>query len=189
MQNLARAVAAGILAVALAVPALAEETPFEATGEVRFLAYGASGSGASWSADRVVGPMVNMSRREDGGWAGDLLGRDLSLNLESGRLTGSNVNLQISQKGGRIDVEGLFYNQRVRISLDGKKLQGRMGDCSFDFARAKNGAVFRGDVGCMRPGQRMPASGKAGLELFGEAASENPPLPQLALALIATLPS
>jgi hypothetical protein len=187
MQNLARA--AAVLATVLAAPSFAQEAPFEATGEIRFLAYGASSSGASWSADRVVGPAVNMTRREDGGWAGDLLGRDLSLNLEGNRLTGSNVNLLISQKGSRIDVEGLFYNQRVRISLDGKKLQGRMGDCSYDFARTRGGTAYRGDVGCMRQGQRIPAAGKAGIELYGEATSANPPLPQLALALVAILPS
>jgi hypothetical protein len=187
MPNLHR-VAVALVAL-LAVPALGQEQPFEATGEIRFVAYGAMGSGASWSAERVVGPAVNMTRREDGGWAGDLLGHDLSLNLDKDRLSGPNVNLLFSQKGGKIAVEGLFYSQRVRISMDAKKLQGRMGECSYDLARTKAGTLFRGDVGCMRQGQRVPAAGKAGVELFGEAASANPPLPQLAIALVAVLPS
>jgi hypothetical protein len=187
MPNLHR-VAVALVALA-AVPTFAEDQPYEPTGEIRFVAYGALSSGASWSAERVVGPAVNMTRREDGGWAGDLLGHDLSLNLDKDRLSGPNVNLLFSQKGGKIAIEGLYYNQRVRISMDGKKLQGRMGECSYDLARTKSGTVFRGDVGCMRLGQSVPAAGKAGIELFGEAASPNPPLPQLALALVAILPS
>ena len=187
MTNAARialALAAGAFA-----PALADEQGFAPTGEIRFVAYGALASGAAWSADRIVGPVVNMARREDGGWAGDLLGHDLSLNLDSNRLSGPNVNLLFSQKGSKIDVEGLFYGQRVRITMDGKKLEGRMGDCSYQFKRSRSGLAYQGDVGCMRRGAIFPAAGKAGLELLGEAAGPNPPLPQLTLALVAILPS
>ncbi len=183
MSTLVRGLAA--LAALAAAPAFAQETPYEPTGEVRFHA-GGLGSGASFSADRVVGPSVNMTRREDGGWAGDLRGHDLDLRATDTRLMGPNVNLLFSQKGDRVEVEGLFFNQRIRVKLDARKLEGRFGACSMDMARSKEGSTFRGDVGCLRAG--MPASGKGAIQLLGEAAGSKPPLPQLALALTAVLP-
>jgi hypothetical protein len=185
MNRSARA-AAAVLFVALAPSALAQSTEYEPTGEVRFRA-GGFGGGASFSADRVVGPRVNMTRREDGGWAGDLLGHDLDLHLDNGRLSGPNVNLTFSQKDDKVAIEGLFFGDRVRVNFDRKKFQGRMGGCSVDLTRLKSGAIFRGDFGCMGPGTRLPASGKGDLEFYGDAALEKPPLPQLTLALVATL--
>ncbi len=177
--------AAAVLLASIAASALAQSPEYEPTGEVRFRAGGFGGS-TSFSADRVVGPNVNMTRREDGGWAGDLLGQNLDLHLDPNRLSGPNVNLGFSQKGDAISIEGLFFGRRVRLDFDRKKLQGRMGACSLDMKHLKTAAIFRGSYGCMAGGG-MPASGIGDVQLYGDAAAEKPPLPQLTLALVATL--
>ena len=183
MKTLRRTVSISVLLLAL--PAVGQDAPFEPTGEVRFHVVGALASGASFDEARVVGPTVNLTRREDGSWAGDLAGENLSLDVGERRATGPNVNLLYSQKAGRTDVEGLVFGRRIRMALDAKGLRGRVGSCSFDLARKT--AVLRGDVGCV-PGASLPATGKATLELIGQAADEYPPLPQLALVLVAVLP-
>lgn len=176
-----------LAAAIVAAPAAAQEVPYEPIGEVRFITVG-MGAGASFDEDRIVGPAVNLTRREDGTWAGDLGGRDLDLHGSDGKLVGANVSLNYSQKDGRTEVEGLFFGTRIRFSLDAKRFRGRIGTCSIDFTR-RGGGVYRGDVGCVRSGTRLPNTGKARMELLGEAAGASPPLPQLAFALISILPS
>jgi hypothetical protein len=178
--------AAALLFVALAPSTPAQSPEYEPTGEVRFNG-GGFASGASFSAERVVGPNVNMTRREDGGWAGDLRGHNLDLHLDNDRLSGPNVNLSFSQKGDKVTIEGLFFGQRVRASLDRKKFEARMGACSLDLKRLKVGTIFRGNFGCVNPGTRLPASGTGDLQLYGDATLEKPPLAQLTLALVAAL--
>lgn len=187
MRATVRSVPLLAAAAMAALPAFAQNAPYEPTGEVRFITVG-MGAGASFDDDRIVGPAVNLTRREDGTWAGDLGGRDLDLHGSGGKLVGANVSLSYSQKDGRTEVEGLFYGTRIRFSLDAKKFRGRIGACSIDFTR-RGGGTYRGDVGCLRAGARLPNTGKARMELLGEAATTTPPLPQLAFALIAILPS
>lgn len=176
-----------LVAALSATPALAQEGPFEPTGEVRFHASAGLGSGASFDETRIVGPAVNLTRREDGSWAGDIAGQDVSLNVDRQRLSGPNVTLTFRQQGGRTEVEGLFYGERVRLSVDAKKLKGRYGRCSFDLTR-RGPPVYRGDVGCISQAARLPAAGKAAVELIGEAAAPVPPAAQVGLALVAILP-
>jgi hypothetical protein len=179
-------VALAVAALAGAAPAFAQEPPFEPTGELRFVGRGALAAGAAFDETRVVGPAVNMTKRDDGSWAGDLLTANLDLEVTPTGVRAPNVNLQLGQKAGRTTIEGLFYGQRVRVEIDRKRLRGRFGACSMDMAR-KGAAMFRGDVGCMRP-EGPPISVKSSIELIGTAAAENPPLPQFALALLAVLP-
>jgi hypothetical protein len=84
-------------------------------------------------------------------------------------------------------VEGIFFGQRVRITVDGKKFTGRYGTCSLDLRRRTEGS-YRGDVGCMRS-NTFPSAGRVQLRLMGDATSAAPPLPQFVIALLAVLPS
>jgi hypothetical protein len=176
-----------VAAALAAAPAVAQESPFEPTGEIRFHASAGLGSGASFDETRIVGPAVNLTRREDGSWAGDLAGQDVNLVGGETKLSGPNVNLTFKQKGGKTEVEGLFYGERVRLSVDAKKIKGRYGRCSFDLTR-KGPPIYRGDVGCMSQESRLPAAGKAAIELIGKAAADVPPGPQVGLAFVAILP-
>lgn len=186
MSPLARA-AALVIALAAAAPAAAQDVPFEPTGEIRM--NGVSGfSSVSFDQERIVGPVVNLTGREDGTWAGDLGGQDLDLHPVSGGLQAPNVTLKFRTKDGRTTVEGLYFGQRVRIELDAKKLSGRFGSCSMSLKR-KGAPVYSGDLGCLNAGARLPTAGRVWVELMGEAASSTPPLPQFALALLAVLTS
>jgi hypothetical protein len=176
-----------LLPAAAALLAALPAAAFDPTGEVLFHIRGSAGTSAAFDGDRLVGPDVNLTRQDGGGWAGDLKGQNLDLDVTPKRVSGPNVNLVFSQKGGRTEIEGLFYGVRVRIAMDRKRLKGRIGSCSLDLGR-KAPSLFHGDVGCIRRGATFPQAGKGALELSGEAANELPPLPQLAFALIAVLP-
>jgi len=186
MTPLARAVATAA-ALAAAAPAAAQDVPFEPTGELRM--NGVSGfNSVSFDQDRIVGPIVNLTRRDDGSWAGDIGGKDLDLHPIEAGLQAPNVKIKFKSKDGRTAIEGLYFGQRVRIELDAKKLSGRFGACSMTLKR-RGPPVYHGDLGCLRPGDRLPLAGRVSLEVIGEAASANPPLPQFALALLAVLTS
>src|SRR5690242_902387 len=88
-----------------------DRPPFEATGELRFHGYGSVGTSAAFDGERLVGPTVNLTRREDGTWGGDLAGQNMDLEVTERRVSGPNVSLALSQKDGRTEVEGLFFNQ------------------------------------------------------------------------------
>lgn len=174
-----------VLAALAAAPHAA--LAFEPTGELSFNAGGLAGGGASFDQERVVGPSVNVSRQETGGWAGDLSGSNMELAVSPTRLSGAGVSLALEQRPNALKVEGLFFGQRVRLELDAKKFSGRYGRCSFDLTRKAPG-IYRGDVGCLRTGS-FPSTARVVFRLSGQAADETPPMPQLALALLAVLPS
>lgn len=175
----------------LAGPAAGQDAgPFEATGEVRFRVTGGITTGASYNATRVVGPAVNMTQREDGSWAGDLLSENLDLRAiadeKSLRAEGSFFTLVQRISNGKTEIEGQFKGVRFRATVDAKRVKARFGDCSLDVE--KKGTVYRGDIGCVVPGESLPQTGRAVLDLMGDAV-ERVPFPQLGLALMAVLPN
>ncbi|HET9554570.1 MAG TPA: hypothetical protein VFP50_16515 [Anaeromyxobacteraceae bacterium] len=174
-----------VLAALSAAPRAA--LAFEPTGELTFNAGGLSAGGAAFDGERVVGPSVNVSRQESGGWAGDLSGANMELAVSASRLSGAGVSLALEQRPNALKVEGLFFGQRVRLALDEKKFVGRYGRCSFELTRKAPG-IYRGDLGCMRTGS-FPSTARVVFRLTGQAADATPPLPQMILALLAVLPS
>ena len=98
-------------------------------------------------AHRGTGREPPLARREDGSWAGDLAQDDDLVGGET-KLSGPNVNTTFKQKGGKTEVEGLFYGERVRLSVDTEEDQGplRLGARSIS---RKGPPIYRGDVGCM----------------------------------------
>ncbi len=181
----ARAVAlAALLAAPLA--GTAQDTSFQATGEVFFLGWDGIGSGASYSEDRIVGPNVNLTRRDDGGWAGDLLGQNVDLAVTPTRLSAPNLDVHGEKKGDELTVRGNVFGRRFSLQKTPKSVSGRSGNCSFDLSRRQPG-VMQGEVGCTDPRSVFPATGHGTLKLAGNAAEREPSLPQLALALIAVM--
>jgi len=173
------------LASLLAAPAA---LAFDPSGEVTFgLAAGLGGS-ASFDGERVVGPAVNVSREDGAGWAGDIRGGDMVLEVTATRLKGAGVSIALDRKPGELHVEGILFGQRVRLELKQKTFTGRYGSCSFDLHR-KGPGFYRGEVGCMREGTTIAATASATMRLTGEADTPEPPLPQMALALLAILPN
>ncbi|HZZ84010.1 MAG TPA: hypothetical protein VFE30_05695 [Anaeromyxobacteraceae bacterium] len=180
-----RALLLAACTLTLAAPALAQE--LKPTGEVRFLASGSSSSSASFDEARVVGPLVNMTRRADGTWAGDLKRRDYDLHLDGDRLHGPNFDVHVSSRDGRTQVRGLVDGKRLSFEMDEKGLSGRFGTCSLDMPRRSPG-FFHGQVGCASRKGGLGSTGQAGLAFTGAAGEAVPPPAQLALALAAVLP-
>jgi hypothetical protein len=174
-----------ILVVAAAAFAGAPARAYEPIGAVIFRGSGAGAAGASFDEERLVGPAVNMKRTE-GGWVGDLAGQNLNLTVSGKKLYAPNVTLMVQKDDkGNIRVEGQWFGARLRVDFDEKRARGRFGGCSLDLKRTAAGH-YNGDVGCIRGS--MPVTSRVTLKLLGEAATGNA-LPQLALALVAVLPS
>lgn len=174
------------LAASLASPfeASAQSPSFQPAGEILFVPWGSTGAGVSYSDDRIVGPNVNLTRRDDGGWAGDLMGQNVDLSVTPTRLSGPNFDVHIESKGDELRVRGNAFGVHVSVEVDPKRIAGRSGNCSFDLTRRMPG-VFRGEVGCASPRAILPSTGTATLKLAGNAAAREPSLPQFALALLA----
>jgi hypothetical protein len=176
------------VATLLAAPfaGAAQSPTLQATGEVYFLAWGEVGVGISYGDDRIVGPNVNLTRRDDGGWAGDLLGQNVDLMVTPTRLSAPNFDVHVERKADLLVVRGNVFGRRFSIEMTPKELSGRSGNCSFDLSRRGPG-LLRGSVGCADPRSTFPSTGTSTLKLAGDAAQREPSLPQLALALIAAL--
>lgn len=183
----ARALAVTIL-LATPLAGAAQSPPFQATGEIYFLGFGGAGGGASYSDDRIIGPTVNLTRREDGGWAGDLLGQNVDLLVTPTRLSAPNFDVHLERKGDLLIIRGNVFGQHFSVEMTPKALSGRSGNCSFDLARREPG-LLRGSIGCMTRRSSLPSTGSGTLKLAGDAAGREPSLPQLALAFIAVLAS
>jgi hypothetical protein len=179
-----------------ALLAAAPASAFDPTGEV-FLTVQGTSSGAVFDEERVAGPGVNMTGQEDGSWAGDVDGQNLDLDIENGRASAPNFAISYRKDGDEVRVEGLVGDSRLRVVIGPRHATARFGECSFDLDR-KGPGTFYGSVGCVRRGGRGVglaserlgglATNFARLTLEGEAATADPPEPQLALALIAVLP-
>jgi hypothetical protein len=129
---------------------------------------------------------VNLTRREGGGWAGDIAGQNVSLEVSDRRVSGANVDLHLVAEAGKRTVRGNFFGQRLWLEYSGKKLSGRFGDCSLSLQQRRAG-VLEGDVGCIERAGTLPRTAHAILQLAGDAARPEPPMPQFALALLALL--
>lgn len=175
-----------LLPAALAALLAAPASAFEPTGELTFRVRGNAGTGASFDAERLVGPSVNLTRREGGSWAGDIAGQNVSLEVSDRRVSGANVDLHLGNDGKKRMVRGNFFGRRLWLEYSGKKLSGRFGDCSLSLERRRAG-VLEGDVGCVERAGNLPRTAHAILQLAGEAAQAEPPMPQFALALVALL--
>ena len=110
------------------------------------------------------------------------------MNLVGGetKLSGPNVNLTFKQKGGKMEVEGLFYGERVRLSVDARD-QGPLRQVLVR-SHAQGAADIPRGRGLHEPGVAAAAAGKASIELIGKAAADVPPGPQVGLAFVAILP-
>jgi len=164
---------------------LAAAPEWEPAGEVVFHIRGQPGTGASFDADRLVGPTANLTRT-DGTWAGDIAGENVSLEISPSRIVGSNVDLHVGQEKGKTSIRGLFFGRQLKLEYDTKTVSGRVGACSFNLDR-KGAGNFEGAVGCVRRRQTLPQTGYGVLKLIGHAADQPPSFPQLPLALVAVL--
>jgi len=151
------------------VPESSPDLDFQAMGEVL-----TRDSSAAFSDWRVVGPHVNLTRQEDGTWAGDIAQTNVVLTSSVGRLSGANADLHFLRWGDEVVVRGHLAGRGINIRL-------RPGD----------GMPISGGIACRYEGNlvdcdRQSATVRPGIELRGLAArTRNPVMPQLGLALLA----
>jgi hypothetical protein len=161
-MHVARSAALAAVLLTAAVPALAEEAPFVSTGEVVYR------NSAAFDATRVRGPTVNMAITKDGRWGGSILQKDVMLKVTPDRISGAGVNLVVKKADGKLTVEGLVNNVRVRLEASANKFVGRVGTQQVESTRepgsdwyvnAGSGRQatirFKGDAGKM-PDVPMP---------------------------------
>jgi len=170
-----------ILALAAVVPfgcatsgggsaAAAPAAEFKSTGEVRYAAGGQSYS-ASFSEDRVVSPIMDVSRTGDGSWRGRIAGSVVDVSVYPDRVAGSGLTMSLEeQEGGAVEISAQQEGRILRFEFDAEKLVIRTP--SFSTTLANNGDGTFGTGGTVK--------------LMGDAVKEKRPWPQFALALVGT---
>jgi hypothetical protein len=161
-MHAARTATLAVALLSVAAPVLAQEAPFVSTGEVVYR------NSAAFDATRVRGPTVNMTLTKDGRWGGNLLQKDVMLKVTPDRISGAGVNLVVKKADGKLTVEGLVNNVRVRLEASANRFVGRVGSQQVESSRepgsdwwlnAGSGRQttirFRGDAGKM-PDVPMP---------------------------------
>jgi hypothetical protein len=129
---------------------------------------------AAFSDWRVVGPLVNMTRGEDGSWSGDLLGNSYVMRPGEGALAGGGADLHFVRWRKEVVVRGTLHGRKVNVRIvPGEgiataagiacRYDGNLIDCSKESSAVRQGIEFRGQA----------------------ARLAEPPLPQFGLALLA----
>ncbi|MCI0672081.1 MAG: hypothetical protein L0Y64_16640 [Myxococcaceae bacterium] len=128
--------------------------------------------GASFNHERVVGPLVEMSARSDGSWAGRIAGEPVAIAAGGTQLVGSGINLRFTRREEGLEIGGLWQNGLVRVVVDAKEIRVTSPWRSFSLPAREQGVY--GEDGQLR------FLGEAGNVPAG-------PHPQVELALLATL--
>jgi hypothetical protein len=170
LVTVALAVAACSLPVAAGEPG--GEAPFVSQGEVQYR------TSAAYDATRVRGPKINMALTRDGRWGGNVLNKDVLLEVTPGRISGAGVNLVVSRDAKTISVEGLFAGIRVRVKASRESFVARVGDRQIESTRSPDG------IWALTGG----ASRVAVIRFKGTAdRMPDVPMPQWILAVIGTI--
>lgn len=154
-------------------PAGAPPAEFRPIGEVQItgMAAGVASSSAAFDAWRVSGPRVDVARADASTWGGHIGDRAVRVTVQPGRISGSGLNVAVERSGEVLEIGGLFGEARIRFEITPRHVKGSVGRRSYELAATAPGHY----VGTGRV-----------LHLGGAAADlANPPMPQLALALIA----
>ncbi|MCI0672384.1 MAG: hypothetical protein L0Y64_18185 [Myxococcaceae bacterium] len=145
-----------------------EQSDFQKSGEVVVTTGGTSGS-ASFDARRVVGPNVNVSRRDDGSWAGPVNGQFYSFTMTPGRIAAANFTLSYEETPTGVTMNGYIQGRMFRFEVNDTQL----------VVRTASGRSLT------LPRYSAQEFGQSGnVKFLGEASQQNPPMPQLAFALL-----
>jgi hypothetical protein len=82
------------------------------TGEVLY-----AGRSAAFTADRVWGPAMDISRRSDGTWAGQLHQEAIDVNVYNGRIAGVHLSFSYEQTADTLLAQGLFLGRPFRVRI------------------------------------------------------------------------
>jgi len=160
-------------------PSGAESQALEPEGRV-LVHGGLRGPSASFGADRVIGPTINMTRGADGEWVGWLRGVALNLAVADGQISSSTLTMNVQELSDGIEIRGLWnaeppgLGDQISIRVTRKELYVRE---PFVNPPVYLDGIGEGSYGTGRFGNSV--------ELIGTAAQLHPPQPQFALALLA----
>jgi hypothetical protein len=138
---------------------------FTSKGEVDFL----QGS-ASWDETRVVGPLINVSRRSDGSWAGQLNNQILDVNVYRTRAAGAFLTMTWEDQPEQRVIIAQWLGRLHRFEIYPDRVLYRGPTHSFTLHNLSAGAFGPGGE----------------LKFQGQAREERAPMPQFGLALLAT---
>ncbi len=174
MRTNAVVAALAVLSLLAAAPVQAAEpeAPFVSTGEVVYR------NSAAFDDTRVRGPTVNMAITKDGHWGGNILQKDVMLNVTPDRISGAGVNLVVKKKDGKLTVEGLVNDVRVMLEATSGKFVGRVGTQQVESTR-EPGSDWYVNAG----------SGRQATIRFKGTAGQMPdvPMPQWVFAVIGAI--
>ncbi|HME89862.1 MAG TPA: hypothetical protein VKE49_00450 [Myxococcaceae bacterium] len=173
IRNIAAALLGGVICLGCqhgaagsgSEPSAAKSAGFQPTGAIVF----ARGS-ASFDANRVAGPRINVTKRSDGTWAGTLDDQIVDVTVNGNRLVGSFMTMSVEQSSNGVLITGQWLGRILRFQVTPDQVVVRTPNRSLTLNRKGEGEYGPGGE----------------LRLSGEAALLNPPMPQFALAMAAT---
>jgi hypothetical protein len=127
---------------------------------------------ARFDAWLIDGPDVKIARRPDGMWTGTFFGRPVTLSTSLGQIAGSGIDVAVERHGAGTWITGMVFDAPVRFEITVTRVKGGAGRNAFDLSR-------------QGPGQYDSPAGM--LTLKGSAVTNEAPMPQTALALLAAL--
>ncbi len=141
-----------------------KSTAFEPTGTIVFM----RGS-ASFDANRVAGPRINVTKRSDGTWAGTLDEQSVDVTVTGNRIVGAFMTLSWEQSSNGVLITGQWLGRILRFQVTPEQVLVRTPNRSLTLNKKAEGEYGPGGE----------------LRLTGEARVLNPPMPQFGFAMAA----
>lgn len=159
-------VSSALLLACQTTPA-ADEKPkvFNKKGGVVFL-----GGSASFDEDEIVGPLVSVSQRSDGTWAGTINSQVVDVNVYDGRAAGAYLVMKWTADGDKRVITAQLNGRLHRFEMYPDRIEVRGPTRSFTLGHRRDWTFGPGGE----------------LKLEGQAQGQNPPMPQFAIAMLAT---
>jgi hypothetical protein len=137
---------------------------FAKKGEVDFL----EGS-ASWDENQVLGPLISVSRRGDGSWAGRLNNQIVDVNVYPTRAAGAFLTMNWDQQPNQTVITAQWVGRLHRFEIYPDRVLYRGPTRSFTLQHQSDWSFGPGGE----------------LKFQGQARDKRPPMPQFGLALLA----
>lgn len=179
----------------LGIPPSQDPSDFHPLGRIDF-----RGFSAAFSEDRVVGPNVSLSRRNDGSWTGRIRDSVIDVNVRTDGVRGSGLLASWEESATGVTVHSECYGQILHLEVNDQIMKLRTSSGARELGRPvmvpglgpvyNEGALPGSGPPSFRPTtsftlQRLDREHFQGdFTLSGVASELHPPEPQFALAMI-----
>lgn len=96
----------------------APEKPFAALGGIA-----STVGSASWDADAVVGPKINLKKESENDWRGSLRDQTIDVSWDGTHASGVNLHMAVEQEGEQLTITGQLGGRMFRFEVNPQVLK------------------------------------------------------------------